>query len=503
MGWWPFSNSKTETSEPRRTQSRPLVTGKRMYQASIQDRINASWTSAPMHADQIVHQSQRTLVARSRERACNDDYAKRFLGMVVNNVIGSQGIVFQSQAVGNDQMPDGPAQSAIEAAFWEWSKKSMCDTKGRLSFRMMQQMVIRTVATDGEAFIRLHQAGPYGLQLELIDAQLVDVQLNDKTKAGNVIRFGIEFGSAGRPVAYHIRHHGSDSSTYLSSYNGQNYERVPADQILHVFLPEMVDQKRGIPWMSTALQRMKLLTGYEDASLIAAKAGASKMGFFVSETGDQYTGDDVDSSGNLISDFEAGIIEQLPSGVRFESFDPGYPQGEFANFVKSCLRGIASGLGVDYTSLANDLEGVNYSSIRQGELAVREVWKGLQSFMVEDFLDPIFDRWIVTQYQRGSIKIAGRPLSRSIANYTGHYWQPRRWGWVDPLKDIEARAREYELGVTSITRIITESGNDPEEIWQERARERERMRELGIEPGQVLGSLVSGGANDQTDDPST
>ena len=59
---------------------------------------------------------------------------------------------------------------------------------------------------------------------------------------------------------------------------------------------------------------------------------------------------------------EAGSFVSLPNGVDFKAFDPDHPTSQFESFVKSILRQIASGLNVPYNELANDLEGVSYSS---------------------------------------------------------------------------------------------------------------------------------------------
>jgi capsid protein len=50
------------------------------------------------------------------------------------------------------------------------------------------------------------------------------------------------------------------------------------------------------------------------------------------------------------------------------------------------LRGAANGAGVSYNALANDLENVNYSSIRAGVQEDQAHWKTLQQFMITRFL---------------------------------------------------------------------------------------------------------------------
>ncbi len=83
---------------------------------------------------------------------------------------------------------------------------------------------------------------------------------------------------------------------------------------------------------------------------------------------------------------EAGSFEQLPSGVDFKTFDPSHPTQQFETFVKTILRQVASGLNVPYNELANDLEGVSYSSLRQSVLEAREYYKFMQKFFSTTFI---------------------------------------------------------------------------------------------------------------------
>jgi capsid protein len=68
--------------------------------------------------------------------------------------------------------------------------------------------------------------------------------------------------------------------------------------------------------------------------------------------------------------------------AELKEWSPNYPTGEFLPFHKAMLRSMAAGMGVLYNNLASDLEGVNFSSIRQGTLDEREHWKELQQWLV-------------------------------------------------------------------------------------------------------------------------
>jgi capsid protein len=61
-----------------------------------------------------------------------------------------------------------------------------------------------------------------------------------------------------------------------------------------------------------------------------------------------------------------GTWDVLPAGLKATPFESDYPNIEYGQFIKDCLRNIASALEVSYISLGNDLSDVNYSSGQLG-----------------------------------------------------------------------------------------------------------------------------------------
>ena len=95
----------------------------------------------------------------------------------------------------------------------------------------------------------------------------------------------------------------------------------------------------------------------------------------------------------------------MAQGMDIKLFDPTHPTSAFSDFHKAVLRGIASGLGVSYASLASDLENVNYSSIRQGALDERDFYRTLQQFAIEHFVEPVFRRWLQASMTSGDLPL--------------------------------------------------------------------------------------------------
>jgi lambda family phage portal protein len=397
--------------------------------------------------------------------------------MVQTNVVGSRGMTMQAQIRDADGTLDRLANDSIESQWKSWSSASNCDITKTRTWTMIQQLAMHSVMQDGEAVTLIHRNRD-GMTLELVDPELLPIQHNRILNNGNHIRMSIEFNSNRQPVAYHILDNAQNDMSY--GYSGRRYIRISADDVVHTFIPEFVGQSRGRPALSTALMRMNMLQGYEDASLTNARIGASKMGFFESETGDGYVGDDA-NDGTIVMDAEPGVFEQLPMGVKFQSYDPSYPTGEFGDFVKANLRGIASGLGVDYSSFSNDLEGVSFSSGRIGMLEMRETWKTMQEWFAEAFCQRIFQAWLQHMLTLGKLTVVGKELPmHKIDKFKRVNFQGRRWDWVDPKKDMEANRTAIELGLKSRSEIIRDIGRDPDEVWREIQKETELLIQMGI-----------------------
>ncbi len=468
---------------------------KRSYDAGGASRLTSTWTSIPVDADEIVRRNLRALVARSRQQVANNDYARRFLQMVQDNVIGAQGVILQVQAKRKNGAPDTPLNDAVEWAFWEWGRRGNCDVTGRLSWLSIQRLVVATVAKDGEAVALLRygdMAGPWGFAIQLVDPQRIPVEYDEESLPnGNIVRHGIEMTEYGRPVAYYFRT--DDERAGYVKWTGHRYVRIPASQVIHVFVPEIVGQKRGLPWMSTALLRLHMIGGYEDAALVNARVSAAKMGWLKpSENAAGYGGDDMDT--DIAIDAEPGTYEPIPDGYSDVIYpDYQYPNGEFGTFVKSCLRGVAAGLNVSYNTLASDLEGVNYSSLRQGALDEREVWKGLQGWIIEEFHQRVYEAWLTLALLKGNVVLRGRPMLATEEVRLKHTeWQPRRWPWVDPIKDMAAKEKEIKTLLRSPGEIIRELGRDPEDVWSEIAQDIQGMRDKGI-PEDMIQRVFQGG----------
>lgn len=451
----------------------PKAMQSRNFAAATSSRLVMDWIVAGLSADAAVQPSLATLRDRSRDLERNNEWARGYLRTLENNTIGEAGIGLQLRI--KDPVTgrmDEIANSKIEDAWWNFRKVGNFTIDGTLSGIEAEKLIVRTIARDGEILVRKIVTDK-GLRLQLIEPDLLDHTYTIVANNGNSIRLGVESDANRKVVAYHLLGaHPGDSGFQATS---QKRVRVPAAEIMHLFVSDRPGQSRGVPWLAASMKAMKMLAGYAEAELVAARTGAAKMGFFTKQAPDGWTGES-DSDGNLTMDASPGTIEELPIGVDFKAWSNDHPNAGFGDFVKYNLRGIATSLGISYNTLSSDLEGVNYSSIRAGLLEEREVWKSIQRFLIEHFEQPLFEEWLVVELLSGRL---GLPYEK-LWKFNVPEFQGRRWPWVDPLKDMEANILAIRSGQTSLRKVISQAGGDIYDTLLAQKADNELAASLGV-----------------------
>lgn len=455
--------------------SRKKPLKKRTYAGANQGRLFADFIASSRSADEEIKGALKVLRNRCRDLTRNNPYARRFVGLAKANTVGERGVTLQVKARNDNGSMDNIGNDQIEIAWRKWGKLGNCTVDGRMSWVDAQRLFVENLIRDGEVLVRLvRYPNDFRFALEFIESDLLDEEYNAQLPNGHRIRMGVELDSFNRPVAYHLftAHPGDNSTMWM----GKAYNRVPAEKMIHAFLPERAMQTRGAPWMAPVISDLKMLNGYREAELVAARVGASKMGFFTSPTGDGFTADDTDNKVPIM-EAEPGTFHQLPEGVQFQEFDPTHPTSAFADFEKAILRGIASGLGVSYTSLANDLEGVSYSSIRQGALEDRDQWKIVQDFLIQHFVEPVYRAFLMSIMENGVINI---PASRFDKFADATVFRARGFQWVDPLKEMNAAVVGLQNGLMSLQDVANQQGRDIEEVFDQIQAEKEMASTYGL-----------------------
>jgi lambda family phage portal protein len=435
--------------------------------------------------DMEIRRDALGLRSNSRRLANNNPFMKRYLRSLGGHVVGPKGMTFQStfRSKGGDRRD--PYASRIEEALRLWSKKGTCTACGKFSFVGVQRMFIRTIALDGECFIRLVRGAknPFGFALQFLDADLLDHTYNVTGGNGcNAVVMGIEVDTYGRAVAYHF----TDPADAAVSWPRGKRIRILAEDIIHGMDPDRAIQTRGVPWIACSMYLIAMLGHYWEAEVTAARHEAERVAFVSNPKGSLEEDEEREGTNPNVDPMRAaaqmpsggGIYYQgVPAGTEVNVPDLKHPNASLEGFSKTMLKGVSAGGGVSYASMSNDLTEVSFSSIRQGTLEDREYYCELQGMMIDTLMERVGNELIYMSVLKGTLAM---PSGCTLEQFQAHAWEPRGWDWVDPESDLKAKAGAVGSALDTRTRILAERGLNFDDVVDRLAYEQKRLSEAGI-----------------------
>lgn len=452
--------------------------GTRSYASANNGRLVGDWTTQNNSANQEIRPAARTLRARSRQLARDDDYFIGFLKKAESNVIGQNGMILQVKATNADGSKKTLLNQKVEDDYKAFSRKENFDVTGQSSRRDMEALALRTLLTDGEFLIRkvIDPSSAFKLKLQMLDVDWLDEDLNDPKHyiTGNRIIMSVEVDEYDKPVAYWFTEPRWATISIPGTPLVPNYEkrlRIPAEQIVHRYSKERVGQTRGVPVAHGAMLRMNMLAGYEEAELVGARVGAANM-VFVTPPVDEHGGPTPSPRVPVETEVVPGQVLELGAGYTVHDFSPNRPGSNYSVYTKSILRAIAVSLGISYNTFASDLEGVSMSSIRAGTIEERDFWRILQKWIADHFAQDIYSTWLMLNSE-------GIPVTQ-LGSVAYPEWRGRGFDWVDPVKDTKADIAATDRGIKTLTEILGERGKDFEATMQEFADEQALIDKLGL-----------------------
>lgn len=471
---------------------------RRSFEGAQINRLTMDLSSVETRIDQEIQAGGKSLRARARLLAQNNEYVRRFLQLFVANVVGPNGHTFQSnvtelklQEKKWKRVPDKLANMKISEAFLDWQRAENCSADGRYTYPTIQKLLAMGYGRDGESFVRrvYDSKAKYLLKLQILPPEAIDETYNAVLSNGNVVVMGVEIDKWRRPVAYWIKKAVPEYQIYGMSAYGVERERVLASEIIHWFDPEYSNQTRGYTRIAAAMLHLHWLKGYENAAVTNARITAGKMGFFgdsKDEESDEFEGDGQEASestgdgeksdsGNTVIDASPGTFSDIGT-KKFMPFDPQYPTQQHEMFIRTTLRGAASGLGLAYSSLANDYSTANYSSLRAELLVERRMWLNEQQKMIDDVQKKIFAWWLEA--------VLGGPVNLPMSKFdklNQPVFTGPRWPWVDPEKDVLATRLELESLLTSPFDVAADRGQDLEQLYRDIREARDLAKDYELE----------------------
>jgi lambda family phage portal protein len=458
-----------------------LAEQSRAYGGASVNRLTGDWSAMNTSADSEILTSLRILRSRSRQLVRDNEYAKHVVRVITNNVIGT-GIGMQAQVKSASGKLQTKINDNIEAVWSTWTEKTTCHTAGMLSFAEIERFAMGQLVTAGECIFRKIRK-PFGggqipLALEVMEADLLlDNWQTARAPNGNAIRMGVEIDEWHRPVAYWFSptHPGDYQFT---SFQPSRFIRVPAEDIIHLYIIDRWPQTRGEPWFHAALKTLHNVGGYEDAEIVKARASANIVGFIKSP--EPLAGDGKVNGRNMI-DTEPGTWQTLLPGEDVASYASASPNPAVDPFLRYMLRKIFVGVGISYESGSRDYSQSNYSGSRMGLLDDRDLYRVLQGFICRNLRQDVHREFLDAATLVGAVKLGADYYSNS-AKYQAVRYKPRGWSWIDPAKEVAAYKMAVRCGFMTVGDVIgqTSPDSDIEDTFKRFEMERDMADDMGL-----------------------
>ena len=451
----------------------------RMYDSAATSRLNQDFPISITSANAEILTSIVASRSRARRLERDNPYATAIINSHQNNVVGSDPFRLEMKV---GKMVDGAfveedeTNLEIEEAWQEAGLPENFSVRKTLSRAEGYWQTITAVIRDGGIIWRHYRQFPkndFHYAVDILETDHLDYNWNrPQVGTANEIQFSIEMDEFHAPVAYHLltRHPGD---VFAWSNSPKYRERVDAADIIALWnIRTRAEQYIGMPSFCSIIQRLHRLDQYDVAEMTAAIVSACKMGFFKKDaTGDEYTGDTETEEGAKEMTASPGTFEELPAGYGVEQWDPKHPVEAYPNFTKQNLRAVAGGAGLAYHVLANDLEGVNFSSGRLGENQQRAQFKKLQMHMKLNLVRPHFNAWLKYAILSGIVK---QPIDRLPELIKAAHFHAQKWGQINPVQDTQADIMRIESGLDSRDHVIlnSERGGDTQKVDAEIAADK-------------------------------
>ena len=377
---------------------------------------------------QIQQVDYWTLRARSAQLFNENHYARGILRRLVTNVINT-GLMPEAcpeeQILGlaEDSLNDWTEET--ETRFGLWSKSpQVCDFQKESTFGAIQRAAYLEALVSGDVLVVLRQNPTTKLpSVQLVSGSSVISPLGGDAgiRRGHTIKHGVEFGAAGRAVAYWIRQDTGETKR-VPAYGEKSGRRIA---FLVFATDKRLDDTRGQPILSIVLQSLKEIDRYRDSTQRKAVVN-SFMAMFIKKNTDKpgtlpMTGGaarrgsvsvtDNTTNGtprkfNITQHVPGMIAEELQEGE-----EPIMKGGEgtdvnFGTFEEAIVQSIAWSLELPPEILKLSFSN-NYSAsqaaINEVKMAIHLKWGDWG----ETFCHPVYVEWLISENLRGKISAQG------------------------------------------------------------------------------------------------
>ncbi len=188
-------------------------------------------------------------------------------------------------------------------------------------------------------------------------------------------------------------------------------------------------------------------------------------------------------------------LAHLFPGEKLEFTSPKTPNDTYESQAKFLLREFAMCAGFTNEDVTGDYNGATYSSIRMATTTNWPIQLWRRRHICAPFYQAAFECWLEEEIENGLTPFPGglAAFLRLRKEATKAEWRGPPKPQADDLKWAAAVEKQRNLGVITDEQICAELGEDWEDVYEQRAREKQRREQLKLVETIVAGSTVADG----------
>ena len=446
------------------------------YRVTEPSKLRGDW-QRPVQSSRLDLPNAKRLqivgVAREMER--NDAIVQRFLDLLELYGVGPGGLTLRA-ATG-----DAVWNKEADQVFQDWSKYP--DLTSRQSFGQLQRLIIREVAVAGEVFVLLTRSSHGRPRVQLIETHRVR-NPSGILSLPDYLDDGIEMDEVGRPVAYWVQ-----SEDPRSGQARGEFRRIAAEDMVHIYDPSRVNQRRGLPLFYAVLNDLIDLQELQSLEMRAAKDNArvtrvktrsldtpsDGIGASLRRPASDPDEREVDEE-NVIG----GEQFNLKPGESLSVLQSNRPSVAVQQFWDYVAARVAAGGGLPIELiLMRSLQG----TMARGAFEMANTFFRAWSTAMAEPLGLIREYVLQSEMDRGFLR-AGP------SDWRAYRFTPPRSITVDVGRNSSALIAEYHAGFRTLEDICGADGKDWREVLAQRAAEIAEAKRIASEHGLTTEDLL-------------
>lgn len=403
-------------------------------------------------------QERLEILYRAREAERSNVIAESMLSRSVDQANGDTGLVLKANS-GSEKW-----DRYVEESWCDWGEHE-ADVRGLSTLAELDGLKLRSFLRDGDV-------GTILLADEKLQVFEADQLASPWRPLNRNMVDGIELDARGRPISFHVV---ADPDPVSAIARYQKSTEIPAEFVSYIARRQRVGQTRGLSAFAGSLWLLDQIDGNIAAVTSAARMAAC-LGIIVNRKNPRRTDNGPTSTGSdgvvrKKLTFAPGSFWELGEQDKVTTLTPSQPTTNFADFMAALCRFAGLGFGLPLELILMDFTRSNYSQARGALLQAHKTIKKLQAVLARD-KTRIYTWWLVNRMRTGKIPYRAKALR--------HTWTPPARELLDPEKELKAALGLVDANLSTLAEVAGGMGRDWVDVFEQRKREVEKQRELGL-----------------------